>query len=137
MGPHLGPPESTAAVQQRWANGARGDLPVPLTRFRSDSAAAFSSANTTLLLLALFLDLRSLTSGRVLPTEIGSAGSAFGVFGGATSRSKLENGRHSGRNCSESEVQRNCLAGTQAGWVVTAGARSSSANPTEFGELLA
>lgn len=62
----------------------------PLTRFRSDSAAAFSSANTTLLRLALFLDLRSLTSGRVLPGEMGSSCSAFGVLGAASSRSKLQ-----------------------------------------------
>lgn len=80
-------------VQQRCANGARGILPALLTRFRSDSAAAFSSANTTLLLLALFLDLRSLTSGRVLPTEIVSTGSAFGVLGVANSRSKLKGTR--------------------------------------------
>jgi hypothetical protein len=62
-----------------------------LTRFGSDSAAAFSSANTTLLLLARFLERRSLTSGRVLPGEIGSP-SALGVLGGATSRSKLMGG---------------------------------------------
>lgn len=60
-----------------------------LTRFRSDSAAAFSSANTTLLLLARFLDRLSLTSGSVLPGEMGSSCSAFGVLGGAKSRSKL------------------------------------------------
>lgn len=55
------------------SGGGTGPLARPLTRFRSDPAAAFSSANTTLLLLALFLDLLSLTSGRVLPGEIGSS----------------------------------------------------------------
>lgn len=71
-----------------------------LTRFRSDSAAAFSSANTTLLLLALFLDLRSLTSGRVLPGEMGSSCSTFGVLGAASSRSKLEGKGDSSEDCS-------------------------------------
>ena len=75
-------------------------LPCPLTRFRSDSADGFSSANTTLLLLALFLDLRSLTSGRVLPGEMGSSCSTFGVLGGAISRSKLNGKRESRRGCS-------------------------------------
>lgn len=60
-----------------------------LTRFRSDSMVAFSSANTTLLLLVLFLDRRSLTSGRVLPGEMGSS-STLGVLGAADSRSKLK-----------------------------------------------
>ena len=85
----------------------RGDLPVasggscrPLTRFSSDSAYGFSSANTTLLLLALFLDLRSLTSGRVLPGEMGSSCSTFGVLGGAISRSKLNGKKDSSRDCS-------------------------------------
>lgn len=67
-----------------------------LTRFSSDSVAVFSSANTTLLLLVLFLDLRSLTSGRVLPGEMGSS-STLGVLGAADSRSKLK-GRESA-NC--------------------------------------
>lgn len=73
--------------------GWRGVPARPLTRFRSDSVAAFSSANTTLLLLALFLDLRSLTSGSVLPGEMGSSGSAFGVLGDPNSRSKLNGKR--------------------------------------------
>lgn len=74
-----------------------GTLPRPLTRF---SATGFSSANTTLLLLALFLDLRSLTSGSVLPGEMGSSCSAFGVLGGTNSRSKLNSKRDRRRHCS-------------------------------------
>lgn len=72
--------------------------PWPLTRFRS--AVAFSSANTTLLLLLLFLDRRSLTSGRVLPGKIGSSCSTFGALGGANSWSKLNGKRDSSKNCS-------------------------------------
>lgn len=72
----------------------------PLTRFSSDSATAFSSANTTLLLFDLFLERRSLTSGRVLPGEMGSSCSALGVLGAASSRSKLKGKRHSVGNCS-------------------------------------
>lgn len=67
-----------------------------LTLLRSDSAAAFSSANTTLLRLARFLDLRSLTSGSVLPGgEMGSTGSAFCALGGGSSSSKLKEERDS------------------------------------------
>lgn len=72
---------------------------MPLTRFSSDSAAAFSSANTTLLRFDLFLDRRSLTSGSVLPGEMGSS-STFGVLGGANSRSKLKGKWDSSGNCS-------------------------------------
>lgn len=72
--------------------------PWPLTRFRS--AMAFSSANTTLLLLLLFLDRRSLTSGRVLPGKIGSSCSTLGALGDANSWSKLNGKRDSSKNCS-------------------------------------
>lgn len=54
------------------------------------SGAVFSSANTTLLLFVLFLDLLIFTSGWGLICRAASSDSAFTVFGSTTSRSKLQ-----------------------------------------------
>lgn len=54
------------------------------------SGAVFSSANTTLLLFVLFLDLLILTSGWGLICRAVSSDSAFTGFGSTTSRSKLQ-----------------------------------------------
>lgn len=96
---HVAPSSDTRGHSRLAVKGRLTRRPPPLlTRFRSDSAAAFSSANTTLLLLALFLDRLSLTSGSVLPGQIGNSCSTFGVLGGATSRSKLKGERDSSRS---------------------------------------